>query len=90
METWARIGFSSSDTSVQDPTLKRCFGVDKKIGDCEWKYLQELRTIAEPYEPLPRLQDLIEYLAQPGLERIWLLLDIKVRQQHRFAENFIT
>jgi hypothetical protein len=28
---------------------------------------------------MPRLLDLLEYLAQPGLEDIWVLLDIKVR-----------
>jgi phosphatidylglycerol phospholipase C len=28
---------------------------------------------------MPRLVDLLEYLAQPGLEEIWVLLDIKVR-----------
>jgi len=27
---------------------------------------------------MPRLADLLEYLAQPGLEEIWVLLDIKV------------
>lgn len=27
---------------------------------------------------MPRLQDLLEYVAQPGLEHIWILLDIKV------------
>jgi len=27
---------------------------------------------------MPRLSDLLEYLAQPGLEDIWVLLDIKV------------
>jgi hypothetical protein len=27
---------------------------------------------------MPRLKDLLEYLATPGLEDIWLLLDIKV------------
>ena len=27
---------------------------------------------------MPRLADLLEYLAQPGLEDIWVLLDIKV------------
>lgn len=30
---------------------------------------------------MPRLVDLLEYLAQPGLEEIWLLLDIKVRRK---------
>jgi len=27
---------------------------------------------------MPRLKDLLEYLAAPGLEDIWILLDIKV------------
>ena len=27
---------------------------------------------------MPRLQDLLEYLAKPGLEDIWILLDIKI------------
>jgi hypothetical protein len=27
---------------------------------------------------MPRLEDLLEYLAMPGLEDIWILLDIKV------------
>jgi hypothetical protein len=27
---------------------------------------------------MPRLADLLEYLAQPGLEDIWVMLDIKV------------
>ncbi len=27
---------------------------------------------------MPRLKDILEYLSSPGLEHIWLLLDIKV------------
>lgn len=46
--------------------------------DCDWEYLRTLRTVAEPHEPMPRLSDLLEYLSQPGLEKIWILLDIKV------------
>lgn len=63
---------------TQDATLQRCFGVDKKLLDCEWKELEDVRTIREPHEPVPRLEDLIEYLAQPKQANIWLLLDIKV------------
>lgn len=37
-----------------------------------------MRTIAEPHEPMPRLLDLLEYLSSPGLEDIWVLLDVKV------------
>ncbi|KAF2838317.1 tubulin-domain-containing protein [Patellaria atrata CBS 101060] len=61
-----------------DANLKRCFGVDEKIIDHNWDYLSTLRTLKEPHEPMPRLQDLLEYLASPGLEDIWLLLDIKL------------
>jgi hypothetical protein len=37
-----------------------------------------MKTLKEPHESMPRLADLLEYLAQPGLEEIWVLLDIKV------------
>lgn len=46
--------------------------------DCDWEYLKTLRTLKEPRQPMPRFKDLLEYLATPGLEDIWLLLDIKV------------
>ncbi|KAI9678049.1 MAG: hypothetical protein M1817_005993 [Caeruleum heppii] len=61
-----------------DADLKRCFGKEEKIINCDWKYLSTLRTLRAPHEPMPRLQELLEYLATPGLERIWLLLDIKI------------
>jgi len=61
-----------------DATLKRCFGVDKKIIDCDWKEISDLPTLKEPYERMPRLQELLEYLARPGLEHLWVLLDIKL------------
>jgi phosphatidylglycerol phospholipase C len=58
--------------------LKRCFGKNEKIADCDWSYLSSLKTLQEPRQGMPRLLDLLEYLAQPDLESIWLLLDIKV------------
>ncbi|KAL2073421.1 hypothetical protein VTL71DRAFT_10745 [Oculimacula yallundae] len=61
-----------------DATLKRCFGLEEKIVDCEWSYLQSLRTVRKPQQPMPRLVDLLEYLTTPGLEDIWILLDIKL------------
>jgi len=61
-----------------DATLKRCFGKEDKIIDCEWSYLKTLRTLKAPHEAMPRLKDLLEYLTTPGLEDIWVLLDIKV------------
>jgi hypothetical protein len=69
----------NSDIS-QDPTLERCFGKKDKIIDLEWREIEPLRTIQQPGEPMPRLRDLLEYLSEPGLEDIWVLLDIKVSQ----------
>jgi hypothetical protein len=63
----------------QDKDLKRCFGRQEKIIDCEWEFLSKLKTLKEPHESMPRLADLLEYLAQPGMEEIWVMLDIKVR-----------
>ncbi|KAK4236274.1 PLC-like phosphodiesterase [Achaetomium macrosporum] len=61
-----------------DATLKRCFGIDKKIADCDWEYLRTLQTVQRPCQGMPRLADLLEWLAQPGLESVWVLLDIKL------------
>lgn len=57
--------------------MKRCFGVDQKIAACDWAYLSTLQTTREPRQRLPRLRDLLEWLAEPGNEAIWVLLDIK-------------
>ena len=56
----------------------RCFGIKKKVIDCDWEYLKTLRTLQAPHEPMPRLIDVLEYLSQPGREDFWILLDIKV------------
>ncbi|KAH6899652.1 PLC-like phosphodiesterase [Thelonectria olida] len=61
-----------------DPSLKRCYGVDKKIKDCDWDYLKTLRTVREPNEPMPRLRDLLQWLAIPRMQKIWVVLDIKI------------
>ncbi|KAF2628376.1 tubulin-domain-containing protein [Macroventuria anomochaeta] len=61
-----------------DKDLKRCFGRKEKLIDCDYEFVSKLKTLKEPHESMPRLADLLEYLAQPGLEEIWLLLDIKL------------
>jgi phosphatidylglycerol phospholipase C len=61
-----------------DATLQRCYGNKAKVRDLDWSEIRELRTIREPHEPMPRLVDLLSYLNEPGLESIWLMLDIKV------------
>ena len=58
--------------------MKRCFGREEKIIDCSWEYLSLQRTLKAPHEPMPRLKDLLEYLATPPRDHVWLLLDIKV------------
>lgn len=68
-----------TDKLVQDANLKRCFGKDEKIIDCTWEYISQQRTLVAPHEPMPRLKDLLEFLASPGMETVWVLLDIKVR-----------
>ncbi|KAF9882193.1 glycerophosphoryl diester phosphodiesterase [Colletotrichum karsti] len=60
-----------------DGTLKRCFGVDAKINECDWEYLSTLETMREPRQRMPRLIDLLEFLAEEGREKAWVLLDIK-------------
>lgn len=63
--------------------------MDRRIGDCEWPYLASLRTLRAPAEGMPRLGDLLAWMAGPGgedddgagrRERVWVLLDIKVRE----------
>ncbi|KAI4934610.1 hypothetical protein J4E85_002468 [Alternaria conjuncta] len=61
-----------------DRNLRRCFGRPEKVIDCDYEFISKLRTLQAPHEPMPRLIDLLEYLAQPGLEDIWVLLDIKL------------
>ncbi|KAK2019197.1 glycerophosphoryl diester phosphodiesterase [Colletotrichum eremochloae] len=62
-----------------DGNLKRCFGIDKKINECDWAYLKTLRTLMAPGECMPRLEDLLVLLAEKGAGRdgVWMLLDIK-------------
>ncbi|CAG8890302.1 unnamed protein product [Penicillium egyptiacum] len=64
-----------------DATLMRCFGIKKKVCDCDWEYLKTLRTLQAPHEPMPRLVDVLEYLRQPGRENFWILLDIKLTNE---------
>lgn len=61
-----------------DPTLRRCFGRKDKILDRTWDEIKDLRTTSPPHVPMPRLEDLLDLLARPGMEEIWLLVDIKL------------
>lgn len=61
-----------------DPTLKRCFGRTDKIADCDWSFVEPLRTTKDPHVPMARLTDLLAFLSEPGREDVWVMLDIKV------------
>ncbi|RKL05663.1 hypothetical protein BFJ68_g10570 [Fusarium oxysporum] len=76
--TWLTWLGSAQLTLEQDASLKRCFGIDARIGECSWEYLSTLRTVAEPHEPMPRLKDFLQWLAQPKMQDIWVVLDIKL------------
>lgn len=72
---------TTSDSIVvisHDPTLSLFGYPSKKIADLSWVELQEMRTIAAPHEPMPKLLDVLEFLLKPGLEGIWVLLEVKV------------
>ncbi|KAI0858079.1 PLC-like phosphodiesterase [Xylaria cubensis] len=69
-----------------DETLERCYGNKARVRDLDWSEISQLRTLREPHQPMPRLIDLLEYLDQPGLEDIWLMLDIK---RHDDAEEIM-
>ncbi|KAI8963770.1 PLC-like phosphodiesterase [Daldinia sp. FL1419] len=62
---------------MHDPQLKRCYGDDSKVKDHDWSYLSKLRTVREPPQPMPQLVELLEYLNQPELLHVWIMLDIK-------------
>ncbi|KAL2112010.1 hypothetical protein VUR80DRAFT_8785 [Thermomyces stellatus] len=70
-----------------DGDLKRCFGVDKRVNECDWSYLRTLRTIKAPHEPMPSLEELLAFLAECEQEDMWLILDIKM---HDDAEDLVS
>ncbi|KAH8147535.1 uncharacterized protein LAJ45_08362 [Morchella importuna] len=69
-----------------DATLKRVFGEEGKVIDCDYSYLKTLRTVEAPHVPMASLKEVLELLCQPALRKMWLLLDIKIDND---AENII-
>ena len=49
------------------------------VNECDWAYLQTLRTTRAPHEPMPSLAELLDFLSTDEQENIWLVLDVKVR-----------
>lgn len=77
-------------TFHQDDDLKRCFGVDRKIKDCDWDFLKTLRTTRVPNEPLACLYDLLKCFRRPEWKSAWLMLDIKVFNSIATREKVLT
>ncbi|KAK7744626.1 hypothetical protein SLS53_003512 [Cytospora paraplurivora] len=67
-----------TDVHLTKDDLKRTFGVEGLVSNYDWDYLRTLKTLREPRQSMPRLLDLLEYLAEPGNESIWIFLDIKI------------
>lgn len=59
--------------------MKRCFGVDKKVAECDSSYLATLKSLRQPHQPMPRLSELLHFIGRPENEAVWLLLDVKAR-----------
>ncbi|OAX81221.1 hypothetical protein ACJ72_04437 [Emergomyces africanus] len=78
LETDVHLSRDGEIVLSHDSTLQRCFGINKRIVDCDWQYLSSLRTKREPFEPLVRLDELLRFLSTPERKHIWLLLDIKL------------
>ncbi|KAG5753283.1 hypothetical protein H9Q69_013094 [Fusarium xylarioides] len=78
IETDIHISADGVAVISHDASLKRCFGIEARIGECSWEYLSTLRTVAEPHEPMPRLKDFLQWLIQPEMQDIWVVLDIKL------------
>ena len=49
--------------------------------------MSALRTLQPPHEPVPRLADLLNFLASPEARHAWLLLDVKTDDD---AEDILT
>ncbi|KAF5541708.1 glycerophosphoryl diester phosphodiesterase [Fusarium phyllophilum] len=61
IETDIHISADGVAVISHDASLKRCFGIEARIGECSWEYLSTLRTVAEPHEPMPRLKDFLQW-----------------------------
>ncbi|TQV94008.1 glycerophosphoryl diester phosphodiesterase [Cordyceps javanica] len=61
-----------------DASLKRCFGVEKKIASCDWEYISTLKSLRPPHLGMPRLGDVLRLLREEGMDKTWCVLDIKI------------
>ncbi|EAW11732.1 glycerophosphodiester phosphodiesterase [Aspergillus clavatus NRRL 1] len=78
LETDLRISKDGVLVLCHDRSLERCFGVKRFVDECTWAELAVLRTLQAPHAPMPRLVDLLGWLASDAGKALWVLLDIKL------------
>ena len=91
LETDLRLSRDGVVVLAHDPSLRRTFGEKALVRDRDWAHLAALRTLRAPGEPMARLVDLLHLLngdgdgdddddeAAEGAQRVWVMLDVKVR-----------
>ncbi|KAI5310238.1 hypothetical protein KEM55_000144 [Ascosphaera atra] len=80
METGLNYMARESQESQREPLMHGQFHTsdNKRVADCDWEYLRTLRSLQEPHVGIPTLVDLLEYLALPEREHIWVYVEIKL------------
>ncbi|GFF33138.1 phosphatidylglycerol phospholipase C [Aspergillus udagawae] len=78
IETDLRVSSDGVIVLCHDRSLERVYGVKRFVDECTWEELQTLKTAQAPHVRMPRLVDFLQLLCEPGWERIWVVLDIKL------------
>ncbi|GIJ83032.1 hypothetical protein Asppvi_001549 [Aspergillus pseudoviridinutans] len=78
IETDLRVSSDGVIVLCHDRSLERVYGVKRFVDECTWEELQALKTAQAPHVRMPRLVDFLALLCEPGWERMWVVLDIKL------------
>ena len=86
LETDLRLSRDGVVVLAHDPSLRRTFGENALVRDRDWAHLATLHTLRAPGESMARLVDLLDFLndADERADRIWVMLDVKVRGDPSF------
>ncbi|PHH82984.1 hypothetical protein CDD82_4098 [Ophiocordyceps australis] len=63
IETDVRLSRDGVAVLSHDGSLQRCFGVEGQVAQREWAQLARLRTVRDARQGMPRLRDLLAWLA---------------------------
>ncbi|GFF22332.1 phosphatidylglycerol phospholipase C [Aspergillus udagawae] len=78
IETDLRVSSDGVIVICHDRSLERVYGVKRFVDECTWEELQTFKTAQAPHVRMPRLVDFLQLLCEPGWERMWVVLDIKL------------